>query len=500
MIEALARRRALCLLAVAALSLIVHLKGLRAGLLDYHYHRQVNTAAIARNYARENRPIHKPRIDWEGGEDRMSATEMPLYMWLYGKIWNVGGLGEDAGRVISVVASMLTAMLLFLLYDRELGRLPALYGSLLFSLLPLEIYFGRTVQPEGLALLALVSALYFWDDSLAKHRPLLPWAIATFCVFVAVGLKLPYFHVFIPLAALTWRRLGKKTLGDARMWAAGLLAAGAVIAWYAYARTGVYVVPTRKEEFLGILDWANVPYYTQFLITSRFLELVTTYGGMVLFLAGAYQIFWKKREIFWLAWWGGALLHLIAMGSYSHQHEYTSLTLVPATAALMGVGLSRLLDSAKAVKKDRRAWALAGVALLVVSVPVHAALRIGHWYRQGIPFLKHAGEAARAVSLQDDLFAASGQASSVFLYYLDRRGWSIDFVGDEKRELDWLDEKTAQGAKFFMCGDEAVCQPPDGYVWKKLTKASPPAWQRDGIIIFPLGRLASRNVKMKATR
>ncbi len=44
-------RRARLAAAVCALSLLVHAKGLRAPLLDYHFHRQVNPAAIARNCA-----------------------------------------------------------------------------------------------------------------------------------------------------------------------------------------------------------------------------------------------------------------------------------------------------------------------------------------------------------------------------------------------------------------------------------------------------------------
>jgi hypothetical protein len=129
--------RGLLLTAVAGLSVLVHLYGLKAPLLDYHYHRQVNTASIARNYMREDRPLLKPRIDWEGPEDRLAATELPLYMYLYGKLWNVGGLGEMWGRVISALASLLTALLLFLLFEREFGREPAFYGALLFSLSPL---------------------------------------------------------------------------------------------------------------------------------------------------------------------------------------------------------------------------------------------------------------------------------------------------------------------------------------------------------------------------
>ena len=181
MMDAVLKRRGLCLAFVASLSLLVHSKGLRAPLLDYHFHRQVNTASIARDYWREARPIHRPRIDWNGPSDQLAATELPVYMWLYGKLWPIGGLGEGWGRILSAGASMLTALLLFGLYEREFGREAALWGAAVFTVLPVEAYFGRTVQPEAVALLALIGALVFWQRALGPGRPWGAWAGATFC-------------------------------------------------------------------------------------------------------------------------------------------------------------------------------------------------------------------------------------------------------------------------------------------------------------------------------
>lgn len=494
MIARLTRGRAPGLVLAAALSLLAHWKGADAPLLDYHFHRQVNTAAIARNYAREGRPIHSPRIDWEGGGDRMAATELPLQMWLYGRLW-AAGLGERAGRYLSIAASMLTALVLFLLFDRELGREAAVWGSCLFSLMPLEVYFGRTVQPEAIALLGVCLGLLLWDLSLEKGRPLWAWGGAVLCVFVATGLKLPYFYVFFPLAGLAWRRLGAKALSDARLWAAGLVSSGAVLAWYKYASAGVYVVPTHSSEFLGILDWKRVPYYFQFLVTSRFLELVTTYGGMVLFLAGAREKLWKDREVFWLSWLGGTFLHLVALGSYSHQHEYTSLTLVPPVAGLMGLGLARLRARAQSASKASRPWALAGIAVLAVSVPVHAALRIPHWYRQGFSFVGRAAEGAAAVSSRDDLFLTNCMASSVLLYYLDRRGWSDELDSHPAIADAKIEEFRAKGA-VFIASEKKGLFAEDGALWKRFRKAGPPAWDDGSLVIFRL----SQNDKMKAPR
>lgn len=476
------RRLTLQLAFVAACSLLPHLKGLTAPLLDYHHHRQINTALIARNYWRDSLPFHKPRVDWQGPDERHGATELPVYMWLYGKLWPVGGLGELWGRLLSVVASLATALLLFFFFRRELGAETAFYGACLFGLVPLEIYFGRTVQPEATALLALVASLYLWDDSLKPGRPWGAWLGATLCAAIAVGSKLPYAHLFIPLAALTWRRLGRKALLDARTWAAGLAAAGIVVAWYLWARAGSYVVPTRSGDYVGLLAYDRLPYFIQFQLLSRFPELVVTYGGLPLFFYGAYAVVYKKRDPFWIAWVGGVFLHLFAMGGYSHYHEYTALPLVPAAAGLMGEGLRLLRE-----KAARRAWALAGLALLVAAVPIHAALRIPHWYKQGFVFARGAADAARAVSAPGDLFYTNCAAPSLLLYHLNRRGWSDELDQHPDLAEERLAEAAKRGAKFLATPKSGLFAEPDGRLWRKFTaRGKKPLWDDGQLAVFPL--------------
>ncbi|MBI4371801.1 MAG: glycosyltransferase family 39 protein [Elusimicrobia bacterium] len=472
--------------AAAGLSLLVHAKGLRAPLLDYHFHRQVNTAAVARNYWRERRPLLEPRIDWEGPEDRLAATELPVYMWLYGKLWPILGLGESWGRILSAAASALTALFLFFLFDRELGTEAAFLGAGLFSFLPLEVYFGRTVQPEAAALLGGVAALYFWDRALERGRPWGPWLAATFCVFLAVGLKIAYAYLFVPLAGLTWRRLGRASWSDGRTWAAGLLSMAGVAAWYLYASQGVYVVPTHAGEFLNILEYRRLPYFLQFLVLSRFLELVLTYGGAVLFFFGAREVLLRRRDAFWIAWLGGAFLHIPALGAYGHSHEYTALPLVPVAAGLMGEGLRLLKARASSVPAPRRAWALAGVALLALAVPVHAALRVGHWYRQGFGYLARAREAAAAVSAPGDLFHTGCRAPSVALYYLDRRGWSNELETRTPADaLGLIAARARQGARFLAVEKTGLFADPGGSLWRALRARSAPAWDDGALAIFP---------------
>jgi len=177
--------RGLALAVALAASLAVHSKGIWAPLLDYHFHRQCNTADIARNYHKNGLHFGTPQVDWEGDYAGKAATEFPLYMWLMGLLWPVGGLAEHWGRLLSVSFSALTAAYLFLLLEKRLERQAALYSAVLFSFIPLEIYFGRTVQPEALALLSTTAALYHWDRWLDEPKRLLHWAAAAIFAFLA---------------------------------------------------------------------------------------------------------------------------------------------------------------------------------------------------------------------------------------------------------------------------------------------------------------------------
>jgi hypothetical protein len=479
-------RRVRLAAAVCALSLAVHAKGLRAPLLDYHYHRQVNTAAIARNYWREGQPLLRPRIDWAGPADELAATELPVEMWLHGKLWPLFGLGEAWGRVLSVAASALTALLLFLLFERELGTEAGFYGAALFTVLPVEIYFGRTVQPEAAALLFFACALYFWERALEPGRSRAAWLAATVSAFLSIGLKLPYAHMLIPLAALSWRRLGRAALSDARTWAAGLAALGGVLAWYVYASHGVYVVPTHAGEFTILLKYGDTPHYVWFFIVSRFPEIIATYGGLVFFYFGAREVLVRRRDAFWLAWLGGSFVHLIALGKYGHVHEYTCLPFAAGVAGVMGEGLKILIEKARAAVPERRAWAVAGVALLVVAVPVHAALRIGHWYRQGFEYLSRAGEAAAATSRPGDLFFTNSMAPSVLLYYLDRRGWSEEFATYPEDLRPVIERRARDGARFLASEKKGIFAEPDGAMWKYFRARSAPLWDDGSLVIFPI--------------
>jgi hypothetical protein len=232
-------------------------------------------------------------------------------------------------------------------------------------------------------------------------------------------------------------------------------------AWYFYAQSGAYVVPTQAGQFLGMLHYDRLAYYVQFQFLSRFPELAATYGGLILMIPGARELLIKRKRGFFVVWWLSVCADIVASGGYAFHHEYTSLPLVPVNVAFMGAGLVFLREKATALGRGR-AWALAGLLLLVVSMPVCSALRIGHWYRVNYPFLPaRAQAAADKVSSPQDLFLCNERAPSSFLFYLHRKGWSCVLAESGGLYEEIIAQRMAEGASFFATAKAGDFARPD---------------------------------------
>ena len=477
--------RGLCLALILAASALVHIKGIASPMLDYHFQRQCNTAAIARNYRENGLRFFHPQIDWSGNDRGPAATEFPLYTWLIGLLWPMG-LGVLWGRVLAAAFSALTAVYLFRFLEEKLGLESAFYSAVLFSFIPLEVYFGRTVQPEALALLSTVAAFYHWERAFAPDRHPDEWLAAVFFAFLAISHKIPYAYLFIPMAYLAWQKLGREAIHDGPALLAFPITALGVYMWYRYTGKDSHFVPSYPREILSHLSYRRLPYFVQFQFISRFPELVATYGGMILIFFGAREIVFRRRLVFFAVWFLSICAYLVAGGDYTFRYEYTSLPLVPVNAAFMGEGLRLLRESAARLRPGLRRWALAGLALLVLSVPIHAALRIKHWYRINYPFLINAEAAADKISSRGDLFITNHAADSLFLFHLHRRGWGYDPEKDGSDPLDFIRRKIPEGAKFFATEKAGPFADKGGLPARGLYSRFPVAYDDGSLLVFRL--------------
>ena len=134
--------------------------------------------------------------------------------WLYG--WF--GVQEWLARGLSLALSLLALWLLVRLGQRLLGSDAGWWGGLLFAVLPLSVFYGRSIQPESLLLACSALALergLAWRD----HGRYGDLALASGGLTGAVLIKvLPALWLGLPLLWLAWLRYGPALLRRLELW------------------------------------------------------------------------------------------------------------------------------------------------------------------------------------------------------------------------------------------------------------------------------------------
>jgi 4-amino-4-deoxy-L-arabinose transferase-like glycosyltransferase len=258
---------------------------------------------------------------------------------------------------------------------------------------------------------------------------------------------LPFLYsIFLMLAFLGFERYGRQAWKKSSLllFLAGIV--GLTAAWYAYANTAsTVVIPLSRQTYAEFMRFIFTWRLWKVHLISRFPELCATYSGLLLGGIGACQL-WRRegrRSIFWFYWFGATIVHISLLGRYGLVHEYTDLPFAPVTAVFIGAGIVYAWDMAR----NRKIWQTA-VILLVIGVPVHAALRIKHWYRLDRLWVFRARGVVARLSQPDDLVITNSPGIGPTInYHIDRYGWGVNL---EDNGVSQIQMYRTQGARFFL--------------------------------------------------
>ena len=314
--------------------------------------REVDVAAIARNFYREGANLLYPRIDWRGDGPGFVESELPLYPWTIAGMYHLFGYHEELGRLLSFGLAMASSLFFFLLARRLLP--PAgLWGALAFwALNPLAVRMATSVQPEPLMAMAVLAAVYFftlWLDepSLANY------SLALFFTILAVLAKLPALYVGVLFGALLLDRVGLRTFGRLDVWAFAGATLVATLLWYVHARH-LYLTYGNSlgasNEAYRFISWSGFLGNAAWTIPGNLrneIAGVWTAPGALLGALGLLASRGRTRRLvlLWLAALG--LFYLVAGRTTGQGWAlYYHIASVPAAALAVGLGVDAVSRAA----------------------------------------------------------------------------------------------------------------------------------------------------------
>lgn len=420
------------LIFIFLLFLFLRVRFITSPLTDFHWQRQIDTAAVARNFYEEGMNIFYPRVDWRGTTPGYVEMEFPLYPYLVAVLYHIFGLNDLIGRLVSVAFACGTFFLLYGLIRKLFGEISALFAAGLFAFAPLAVYFTRTFQPESMYLFFATAAVYFYLRYLDEDKKSYAFYSA-FCLAVAGLLKIAIFvALFFIFIGLGLSRRGLKMFADPFIWTIALAGTVPALLWQAhaarlYAQTGLSFSRwlMRREAFFSIERFLDAK-YLRFVFTDRFVADLTLPGFLV---AAAGTVVAGFRRVYRPVLWSvaGFLVYFFLFMQANYAHHYYQL--IGMIAACIAAGaFSDWLFTRERFKSHVRLAALVVLAVLLISGTALYYQTTKNWYRRMDYFIQ-AGESLRRLSNPDDLVVTYNSFGvPEILYYAHRKGWNISFV------------------------------------------------------------------------
>ncbi len=398
-----------------------------APLLGTNSWRQCDNAMIARNYARGGMKFLEPRVDWAGRPDGgIVQMEFPAYQYGVAVLYRWFGVRDWIGRWVSLVASVASIGVLFVLARRLGDARAALWGAFFFAIFPLNVYYGRAFMVEAPMMFCLLAGFYAFDRWLEEGRARW-WGGAVALIALAGLLKIVSLWAGLPLLWLAWRRDGWRCLLRPALWGATLVILAPVGCWYGWsgrmlAASGLSLMGDWRYGTDKWGDWglASSWAFWNRIVFQRIAEKHLTWPGFA--IAGIGLVLARRhREGFWDAWLAGAVIATAIAAPGAYHHEHYQLPFVAPGAVLAG----RVF--AKGFRQ--RFWLsarAAGLAPLLAAAVVASGWRYLQMCalesRDDSTAWRMADVIRKHTRPEDLVIAVDGNDPTV-LYHAARRGW-----------------------------------------------------------------------------
>lgn len=421
------------LLIILVIAFSIRLYGITSPLVDFSSWRQVDTASIARNFAEHELNILHPQLEYDGPGPNYSQLEFQITTFVVAILFKLGGTSDVLARIVPVFFFTGAVLFLYLLVKRYTDRLTANLAALIFAILPMGVFYGRTVQPEAAMLFFGIASLYYFSVWCEKQDGR-SFALAVIAGTLSVLAKLPNIFLFIPVLAIAWDRFGRRTMRNwwIIVYYAIILAITTVFFMYSswlvshygshydyhnYARptviTGKFVSNVAAKHVIPQMLSAVVsPEGTGYF--SKFLPAALTPIGLVLLIIGLvpFRVGFKEHRLKpFYAWAGAILLYGITIAAVIRL-DYYLVPLLPIAAFFIARTLAFLT-------KYKATWA--AVVVLIGILGYQSYLAVSPLYKQDMAYYTYGTELKGVMRPNEPIIL--GSYNPAILYYSGHRGW-----------------------------------------------------------------------------
>lgn len=422
------------LTAIVLVGLVFRLYKINAPLADLHSWRQVDTAAVARNFERNGFNLLRPQYDdissnqtgYENPEG-LRMVEFPLYNAIFGKLHQlIPALSLDVwGRITTIFFSLIIIKALYVIALKEDSRAAAIGAAATYAAFPFFVFFSRVILPETMAAsCAMLSVLFMhasvWDQK--KSHEIIFQIISAVFLGLALLVKPTAIFYGIAIDLLFFRKYGWKAIVNPKSYVYLVVSLAPLIWWRTYIQQFPEGIPasgwliTHVNTFEGMRPIFMRPAFFRWIFYERLSNIVL--GGYLtaLFVLGLLK---KAKSTWFIGLLLAATSYLFIFQGGNVQHEYYQTLILPAVAAGVGLGLSYFLDHIDSF--SHKAVSYSVLTLIIVGSFLFSWYRVSEFYRTPNDLVQIA-QVVSSLTGRNDRIVTDRNGDTTLLYLSDRKG------------------------------------------------------------------------------
>jgi hypothetical protein len=407
---------------ILVVALVLRLYKIDNPVADWHSWRQADTSSVTRVFDQEGVNMFIPRYqdisNIPSGQDNPNGyrmVEFPLYNLAHLGVFRLGSLNlETAGRLTSIILSLVSLSLIYLIANKLSGKKTALFASFFFALLPFNIFYSRVILPEPLMTTLFLSSFFLLLNS----------RIFLSAVFLAGALLVKPYAIFftLPYLLIFWKKWRSKKINLVQILIYGAVALTPFILWRFWIANFPEGIPASGWLFNqnGI---RFRPAWFRWLFAERLGKLILGYWASIFLVLGVLKKPLKNLSWSYSLFGLGIVAYFSVLASGNITHDYYQSIIIPFICLILGRGVDALTSLPNKTFSRPLLW---GSALVVVAFSLAFSwYEIKGLYQINNPSIVKAGQAVDNLLPKDARVIAPYMGDTAFLYQTNRYGWPL---------------------------------------------------------------------------
>lgn len=409
---------------------LVRLYKIDTPLADWHSWRQSDTAAVSRIYVDEGINILLPRYydvsSIQSGWNNPNGyrfVEFPIFNVIHSFLYNLfPRLGFEVwGRLTAVTFSMLSAVVLYLLGNRYLGKSGGILTMFFYLFIPYNVFFSRTILPEPATVFFALVSIFFFGRFIDKDKNLDFFLSSIF--FCLAMLMKPYIafygvvHLYLLLGKYSIKEILKKKFLLIKLLIFLDIIFVPFFIWRVWMNQFAAGIPHFTWAFNG--DGIRFhPAFWRWLFIERLGKMILGVWGLPLFLIGVAN---SKKNYFVQFFLLGIFLYISVVATANVRHDYYQYFTIPAVSLALASGALFILNN-----KNLGKILKVGVVVISVLFMLYGGFyTIKDFYNINHPEIVEVGKIVDETLPKDAWVIAPYNGDTAFLYQTKRFGWPV---------------------------------------------------------------------------